>query len=163
MRGLGSRLTRLGVDATCYTYPGQEIPYIRGRVQHIFSAAYQPRHIVVQCGGNDSESHPPQEVIKQYSKLIDEIRAVCPDSTITINRIPIRGKNQQTLINIAKINTYIGNRGKRSDRVVCGNFCPDNRRHFKRDLVHFNEEGSDLFARNMSTYLRNFRHRLQKP
>ena len=109
------------------------------------------------------KSHPPpQEVIKQYNKLIDEIKTVCPDSTITINRIPIRGKNQQTIINIAKINTFFGNRGKRTDRVVCGNFCPDNNRRHKRDLVHFNEEGSDLFARNMLTYLRKFRHRLQK-
>ena len=70
MRGLGGLLADEGVDATVYCYPGQQIQYIQQRLHGIFSAEYQPRNIVVQCGGNDAEARPPHLVVREYDELV---------------------------------------------------------------------------------------------
>ena len=162
VRGLGARLSDMETDATCYTYPGQEIPHIRERISHIFSADYQPSHVIIQCGGNDADRHPPHQVVREYAQLVKEVRQICPQATISFSNIPKRRTDELTLVNISKISAYISNRGKRGDGFFSVNLCPSDRRHFSKDLIHFNDVGSDLFARNLATYCQNFHHRLQK-
>ena len=162
MRGLGGLLADEGVDATVFCYPGQQIKYLNQRLHGIFSAEYQPRNIVVQCGGNDAEARPPHLVVSEYDELVKELKRMCPHSNIILNQIPARGLNPKILENIAKINTYLNNRGKRGDGVFFNNPCPIDRQLFKSDLVHFNAKGMCFFARKLSTYLVNFHWCLQK-
>ena len=156
MRGVGSRLVERGVDATVYTYPGLELPHIQKSVINIFTPEYQPSHVVIQCGGNDASIRPPHQVVREYERLVRTLEDVCPESTITLGLIPPRGTDPIIIDNIAKINTYISNRGKRGDRVVFCNSCPSDSQHFKRDLIHFNETGTNIFTDRLATHILNF-------
>ena len=147
VRGVGSRLVERGVDATVYTYPGLELPHIQKSVINIFTPEYQPSHVIIQCGGNDAATRPPHQVVREYERLVRTLEDVCPESTITIGLI---------IDNIAKINTYISNRGKHGDRVVFCNACPSDSQHFKRDLIHFNETGTNIFTDRLATHILNF-------
>ena len=147
VRGLGARFGSMGIDATCYTYTGQEIAHIREQVCHIFSADYQQYHCAV-WGGMMQIVTPPHKVVREYDKLVRKIRNVCPLSTISLNSIPMSDTNKVTLENIAKINTNIlCNRGKRGDGILSVNLCLSDRLHFKKDL----------FVQRQSHYLAHFR------
>ena len=84
VRGLGGLLADEGVDATVYCYPGQQIQHIKQRLHGIFSAEYQPRNIVVQCGGNDAETRPPHLVVREYDELVKELKRMRPHSNIIL-------------------------------------------------------------------------------
>ena len=129
VRGVGSRLVEQGVDATVYTYPGLELPHIQKSVINIFTHEYQPSHVIIQCGGNDAETRPPHQVVREYERLVRTLEDVCPESTITLGLIPPRGTDPISIATIAKINTYISNRGKHGDRVVFCNACPSDSQH----------------------------------
>ena len=155
VRGVGSRLVERGVDATVYTYPGLELPHIQKSVINIFTPEYQPSHVIIPCGGNDAATCPPHQVVREYERLVRTLEDVCPESTITLGLIPPRGTDPIIIGNIAKINTYISNRGKHGDRVVFCNACPSDRQHFKRDLIHFNETGTNIFTDRLATHILN--------
>ena len=155
VRSASGHLAEKGISATVYAYPGHELPYIRKRISKIFTPRYQPQHVVVQCGGNDATTRPPHQVVREYDRLVNEVRRVCPETTITLNLIPPRGSD------IAKINTYISSRGKRDDRLVNCDPCPRDSAHFKRDLTHFNETGIHIFASRLAAHIQNLRVCLQ--
>ena len=160
VRGVSGHLAEKGISATVYAYPGHELSYIRKRISIIFTPRYQPQHVVVQCGGNDA-TRPPHRVVREYDRLVTEVRRACPETTITLNLIPPRGSNDTILENIAKINTYISNRGKRGDRLVSCDPRPRDSAHFKRDLTHFNETGIHIFASRLAAHIPNLRVCLQ--
>ena len=91
--GLGAKLNAHGTNATCYTYAGSTIPEIRSRIPHVLPSDNQLRRIVIQCGGNDAESQPSNEIIKQYDNLIGDIQRRCPRASIILSKIPSRKKN----------------------------------------------------------------------
>ena len=126
-----------------------------------FTPRYQPQHVVVQCGVNDATTRPPHQVVREYDRLVNEVRRACPETTITLNLIPPRGSDDTILENIAKINTYISNRGERGDHLVSCDPCPRDSAHFKRDLTHFNETGIHIFASRLAAHIQNCRVCLQ--
>ena len=73
-RGAGAQLAQQGIQATCFTYAGCEIPDIRGRLRKIVPKTHKPGHVILQCGGNDAEKRPAERVIGQYESLINEVR-----------------------------------------------------------------------------------------
>ena len=161
MQGVSGHLAEKGISATVYAYPGHELPYIRKRISKIFTPRYQPHHVVVQCGGNDAATRPLHQVVREYDRLVNEVRRACPETTITLNLIPPRGSDDTILENIAKINTYISNRGKRGDRLVSCDPCPCDSAYSKMDLTHFNETGIHIFASRLAAHIQNFRVCLQ--
>lgn len=155
-RGVGSRLQQHGVDAVCFTYPGCELPHIRSRVPHVLPSNSKPKHVILQCGGNDLERQPADKVVHQYNCLVKEVRSRCPSAMITLSKIPPRRDNPATLNKIAMVNTYLENMGKRGNGVTCVEACPKAPHHFKSDKVHFNKEGTELYASNIVDHLGNF-------
>ena len=157
-RGLGTELCRNGVDAICYTYPGTTIPQIASRIPYLLpkSSATEYQEIVLQCGGNDAEEFCPSSVVKEYEQLIEKVRGKAPYARIHLSTIPLRRSNPVVLEKIAKINTYIKNHGKRGDNVDCIHVCPSDQHMYKKDRVHFNEEGKKRYGANTARAITNF-------
>ena len=91
VRGVSSNLHKRNIDNVSYCYPGAEIPTIRSRINSVLPRNSTPRQVFLQAGGNDLESHPADQVIKQYDKLIHQVKSRCSNATtILLGRIPPR-------------------------------------------------------------------------
>ena len=157
-------LNRNGIDAICYTYPGTTIPQIASRVPHLMPKhlVKEYQHIMLQCGGNDAEEYCPSTIIKNYERLIKKVRDQAPHARIHLSTIPPRRNNPNVLEKIAKINTYIKNRGKWNDNVECIQVCPTDQQMYKTDRVHFSEDGTKMYGVNTARAIVNFHRTAQK-
>ena len=155
IRGASSNLNSHGVDTIAYTYPGMDLNYIKSRIRFLCSNKTQhPKNIILQCGGNDLEDHEPSRVVQSYESLIAEVRKYLPTSIITVSAIPPRRHNSRILESIAKVNTYLKNRGKQEDGVLYLDCVPKSYNlHFKRDHVHFNPEGVQVYSAGLLKHL----------
>ena len=147
-RGLGTKLCQTNASCSTYTYPGSDIPYLRGRIRHIISPQNQPAHVLRQCGGNDATHVTSDQVIHEYKALIKEVRQCSPNSIITLCAIPPRKDNAILLNTIAAINDWMKHRAARGDGVYFVKACPQSPTLFKRDKVHFNAKGLHVYARH---------------
>ena len=147
-RGLGQRLSSRGISATTYSYPGAQIPLIRNRVPHILPKSNDTTAVLLQCGGNDTDSNNPDPVIDQLEGLIRDIRQQRPNSDILFSSIPPWPRNRKALRNINYINDYFRDRGARNDRVKIIYVVPKMPEHFAKDKIHFSENGKKLYACN---------------
>ena len=75
---------------------------------------------------------------------------------ILISTIPPWGKKRDT---INYINDYLRNRGARNDPVRLLEAMPQAPMYFSKDVIHFNENGKQLCARNIAAFLSNFTRR----
>ena len=164
------------IDAMVYTYPGAPIPRLVSRLRHIINQ--DNSNIVLQCGGNDLELASPAAVVREYDHLISEVRQLAPNAHIYISAIPPRNGRAHIYISaipprngrahiledIAKVNTYLSNRGRRGDDVTCIHVCPTDLHHFSRDKVHCNDRGRKEYGMAMASVLkRNFHMVQNKP
>ena len=152
-RGVGEQLRKRGVDSTCFSYAGTQIPHIRSRVAHILNTHQQPANVILQCGGNDLETQPAEKVIAHYESLVGIVRARCPKSNIILSRVPYRrrGRNLNSKINC--LNSYLESRGNRNDGISYVDACPPSLDMFKKDLVHFNVKGLKFYADKLSNFV----------
>ena len=156
MRGVSSNLHKRNIDNVSYCYPGAEIPTIRSRINSVLPRNSRPRQVFLQAGGNDLESHPADQVIKQYDKLIHQVKSRCSNvTTILLGRIPPR-RHPALTDKIKKVNTYLNNRGMRGDNVKFVDCCPSFPSQFSRDRVHFNSEGAKVYADKLACHVINF-------
>ena len=155
-RGLGAKLNAHGTNATCYMYAGSTILEIRSRIPHVLPSDNQPPRIVIQCGGNDAESQPSNEIIKQYDNLIGDIQRRCPRASIILSKIPQRKKNKDVLNNISRVNSFPQHRATESDGVWVIDVCPQDPALYRKDLVHFNVKGCRVYVKQMQSKLSNF-------
>ena len=130
-------------------YPGANIPLICSRVPHIFPKNNEPTTILLQCGGNDTVNRNPDPIIDQYEGLIKDIRRQRPNSDILISTIPPQRKNKKTIIYIID---FLRDRGARNDRVRLLEAVPKALKYFSKDEIHFNENGKQLYARNIAAF-----------
>ena len=163
VRGLGSRLQSLGNNATTFTYPGRDIPYIRGRIHKIVSKQNPPERIILQCGGNDAERVPADRVIYEYDGLVSEVRRCCPRAQVILSTIPSRGNKANVHHNIDTINSWLKRRSQYGDGVFCIDVCPQLPGHFKRDMTHFNSKGLNFYAKRLSGQMSNFTRSQRNP
>ena len=152
-RGVGEQLRKRGVDSTCFSYAGTQIPHIRSRVAHILNTHQQPANVILQCGGNDLETQPAEKIIAHYESLVGIVRARCPKSNIILSRVPYRrrGRNLNSKINC--LNSYLESRGNRNDGISYVDACPPSLDMFKKDLVHFNVKGLKFYADKLSNFV----------
>ena len=155
-RGLGAKLNALGTNVTCYTYAGSMIPEIRSRIPYILPSDNQPRRVVIQCGGNDAESQPSNEIIKQYDNLIGDIQRRCPRASVILSKIPPRRKSKDVLDNISRVNIFLQHRATEGNGVWVIDVCPHDPAMYRKDLVHFNVKGCRAYAKQMHSRLLNF-------
>ena len=155
-RGLGSKLNALGTNATYYTYPGRTIPEIRSRISTILPADNQPRLVVLQCGGNDAESHSTDQITAQYDYLINDFQRRRPQAKVILSKIPPRKKNKDILDSISRINTYLQERSMKGDKVDVIDICPHDPALFRKDMVHFNVKGTRVYAKQMHSMFSHF-------
>ena len=152
-RGVGEQLRKRGVDSTCFSYAGTQIPHIRSRVAHILNTHQQPANVILQCGGNDLEIQPAEKVIAHYESLVGIVRDCCPKSNIILSRVLYRrrGRNLNSKINC--LNSYLESRGNRNDGISYVDACPPSLDMFKKDLVHFNVKGLKFYADKLSNFV----------
>ena len=141
-------LRTAGLNGLTYCYPGQQVPYITSRIEHILKDDY-PDFVYLQCAGNDLESYPNSWVIQEYELLIKTVRSLSPQSTIILGAVPLRGTDNELHTRIHMFNTYLLNRGKQADNVVYLNAAPIDLKHYKKDMVHFNSVGASIFENNI--------------
>ena len=133
------------------------MPRIRQRIRHIIPRDNPPPQIFLPAGGNDLEEHEPHLVIREYDRLIKEVKRVAPSSHVVIGRIPYRHFNKTLHENIDKVNMFLENRAKRGDDVSYVDACPAFPFHYvKHDLVHFNRKGNEIFGTRVACELINF-------
>ena len=151
VRGLAHRVSRQGFSATSFMYPGSELPVLRDRVPAIFSRNFKPNAVVLQCAGNDiANGHPVAQVVQQLDSLIHDIKIRCPDADIIVNKIPPRGHNHELLRNIEIVNNYISDMSKaKGSKVFSSDACPKSYRCYRKDEIHFNHKGKQLYAQEM--------------
>ena len=155
-RGLGSKLHKCGVDAVTYSYPGTRIEHIRSRIPHILSGDRQPKQVVLQCGGNDAETETADCVMRNYDSLINDVRHCCPNASIVVCTVPPRGEKRDVMDNIDTLNTYLDQRATCGDNVWCIDVCHKSLKMYRKDKVHFNNEGLKFYARALARQLSNF-------
>ena len=161
VRGLGHKLTKHGFDLTTFMYRGAELPVIRDRISAILYNDFQPDVVVLQCAGNDiGNGCPTAQVVEQLDCLVHEIKRCSPGAYIVINRIPPRGHNSNLIAEIEMVNNFIISVSKqRGLGVYCSDACPKMYRYFRKDAVHFNHAGKQLYANEMAKMLINFPRR----
>ena len=156
MRGVGGKLHKFGVNATSYTYAGTKVEHIRNRIPHILNSDVQPKHVILQCGGNDAEAERADSVMRNYEQLIDDVRGRCPNASIVLCTVPPRGENRDVLRNIDTLNSYLQQRATCGDNVWCIDICPKSLKMYRRDKVHFNKYGLKYYAKALVGQLSNF-------
>ena len=108
VRCLAHRVSRQQLSATSFMYPGYDQPVLRDRVPAILSDDFNPDVLVLQCAGNDiANGHPVAEVGQQLDYLVHDIKSICPDADIIVNKIAPRGHNNELPKNIETVNEYI--------------------------------------------------------
>ena len=144
--GVGAALHNHGIDVTTYTYAGTHIPHIRSRLKGIFNPSYQPQSVILQCGGNDLEAQPVDRVAFQFECLINDVRRLCPNARIIVNKIPLRRGKASILRKITAMNAHL----EKMSNVLCIDACPKALEYFRRDMVHFNKDGIQQYAATLA-------------
>ena len=160
--GVGKRLRERGIDNITYCFPGAHLPQIRNRLNKIIVPGKIPKNIVVQAGGNDIEHHRTDLVVKEYGTLIKALKSQCPKSNIVLCKIPCRSPFQWLHEEIAKVNTFLANstHGGNVHFIDLGpEFGP---RYFRKDMVHFNHEGIQVYGDKVACSLINFQVNLPR-
>ena len=155
-KGAGSRLHDRGVSAECYTYAGCEIPHIKDRIRHVISKPRQHSICVLQAGGNDAERRPVEHVISQYNALIDEVRRCTPGTDIMISAIPPRRNNTAIINKIESINAHLQQKCSIERGLHYVQVFPDQVKLYKKDKVHFNIRGANVYAMRLASAIKGF-------
>ena len=137
-------------------YCGSHVPHIQSRIRQILNTAKQPKRIVLQCGGNDTERQSAETVCARIETLRGNIRRLCPNSDILINKVPPQGNHQKVLRTIEKLNASLDQRYRYDEHVEIIDVCPKASHFFRRDMVHFNAKGVSQFAENLADSLSIF-------
>ena len=156
IKGAGGRLNKLGIPAECYSYPGSEIPRIRSRLKHVIPEPNKHSLCVLQAGGNDAERRPVESVIAQYDTLIDEVRRCTPGTHIMISAIPPRRNNNLIINKIERLNAHLQQKCSRDQGLHYVQVYPDYVHWYKRDLVHFNRRGDNVYAERLASAIEGF-------
>ena len=156
VKGVGARLHQRGIDNIVYSFPGAHLPLIRDRLDTILVPGKIPKNIVIQAAGNDVGHNRTDLVVKEYDKLIKDLRSRCPYSKIWLCKVPRRLQLSWLYSEIAKINTFLehSNHGKNVKFIdSCPEFGP---RYFKKDMVHFNNKGVQVYGDKIACSVINF-------
>ena len=91
--------------------------------------------------------------------LVGDIRRLCPNSDILINKVPPRGNHRKVLRTIDKLNACLDQRYRYDEHFEIIDVCPKAPHFFCRDMVHFNAKGVSQFAENLANKLSFFYER----
>ena len=156
VKGVGKRLRERGIDNTTYCFRGAQLPQIRNRLSTLIVPGKIPKNIVVQAGGSDVENHRTDLVVREFDKLIRTLKSQCPQSNTMLCKVPCRSPFPWLHDEIAKVNTFLANSFCGS-KVTCIDLCPEFvPRYFKKDMIHFNRKGLQVYGNKMACAVINF-------
>ena len=143
------------MGAQTYTYPGATIPFLRKRVLNVLKPSNEPQTIHLLGGGNDcTESNVKvRDVKNEYSRLLDDVKQRCPNSTIFINQIPPRPDHNTA---ISALNSRLKHLCDPKNDIYFVDACPKTKEYFIEDLVHFNGKGVSFYADRLVDAMTNF-------
>ena len=156
VRGLGPKLHALGVNATCFSYAGADIPTIQSRISSILPTGTNPNRVILQVAGNDAAKQPTGRIVARYEALVRDVRKRCPQAEIILSKIPPRKGSGKMMATINEVNSHLDKFSVQFTKVSAIDVCPTSLYHFKRDCTHFNMHGLNHYANNLTNYLTNF-------
>ena len=176
-RGLAEELVeRAGISAKGHIFPGATIPAIAENATHIFNANYQPKKIMVQVGGIDALRWRAPKVTKEYKRLVNMLKSLCPKSEIILSHLTYKdyhGNNSAKVVDginrktnrpeflvpgdrmrIDNINHSLDCWAKSMENVSVIDATPDDEpsNFSRRDGLHFSREGRAAFYENCLKY-----------
>ena len=155
------------VDCDMHSYSSNNIYDLTEKALKIFTPKYQPKNVIIQAAGIDTFTKTCPQIMTKYRNLTATIQALCPNSEIIVSAIPSRERHglyrgSDRRVNI--MNTSIkGHANLKKLKFMNAAPVPDSM--YRRDGIHFNEEGCKKYASNVYEFLStlpNFNVPIQK-
>ena len=158
-RGTKNALRNNNVEALEYSFPGYDLPGLRGEIIPILQENPQVDTVVVTAGGNDCEKYGvtlPQ-IKAEYDALIDAIKIQQGwECKVIINAVPQRRRiTHEARHKIAGLNLEHYYHSDPDKHVFFVDSAPKTGAFF-RDRVHLNYHGQDYWARKVAGVISNF-------
>jgi hypothetical protein len=161
VRGVGLKLNDDKLDVLTYTNAGCSIRHIHPRVKHMIPPNFDGS-LILQIGGNDCSDNDSEYVISSYDKLLNDVKSYVPNASIYVSAIPPRRGNDYLRYKIQNVNKFLHFRSTFENGITFID-CPvfDEKLHFRKDGVHFNEYGREIYVSNLRHILtKNFQRAL---
>lgn len=158
-RGTKNALRNNNVEAMEYSFPGYQLPELRGEIIPILEKNPQVDKVVITAGGNDCEREGvtlPQ-IKAEYDALVDAIKIQQGwDCKVIINAVPQRRRaTRETRHKIAGLNLEHYYHSDPDKYVYFVDSAPKTAAYFY-DRVHLNHHGQDYWARKVAGVISNF-------
>ena len=79
-----------------------------------------------------------------------------PNASIVVCTVPPRGEKRYVMENIDTLNTYLDQRATCGDNVWCIDVCHKFMKMYRKDKVHFNNDGLKFYTRALARELSKF-------
>ena len=156
VRGVGAALNRIKVNALAYANPGCNIHHISRRIHNMVPKHFTGK-VVLQVGGNDCGETDSETVIGRFEALVFLLRSHAPDCQLFVNEIPPRNKCSYSTFKIRTVNDFLHHLSlfeKNITYISHSHFADV--QHFKKDGVHLNNTGFDLYIQTLANCLQDF-------
>jgi hypothetical protein len=156
VRGVGVMLNDDRLDVVTYTNPGCSIRHIHPRIKHMIPEGFDGS-LVLQVGGNDCSDNDSEKVINAYDMLLNDVKRLIPNANIFVCAIPPRRGSDYLRYKIQNVNKFLHFRSTFDDKMTfidCVLF--DKKLHFRKDGVHFNAYGREIYVSNLRLVLTKF-------
>ena len=149
VRGVATGLNVRGVNTVSYTNAGCTIPHILPRLHNMIPTDFKGT-LVLQLAGNDCSQIDAESVILRYELLLKEVSRIAPDCHVILGAIPPRTGNEFTKYRIKCVNDFLHHTCLFSKSYTFME-CPLHlsSMYFKKDNVHFNNVGLNLYVSNL--------------
>jgi hypothetical protein len=161
VRNVGGALHKRGVHTVCYTNPGCVISNISERITNMVPRNFEGK-LILQIAGNDCSEHQAISVMDNYEVLLTKIKSHIPKCQIFLCEIPPRYRNRYTQFKIQQVNDFLHHTAIFSNDmhfISCPDYILD--KHFKRDAIHLNNIGFELYVNNLYDTIQDFLHVFQ--
>ena len=147
-----------------HIFPGTCLDFLQDGATEILDSKYQPKNIVIQGGGIDSDQSTAPAIMAKYKRLIKTVRLAAPSSRICISAIPLRShhknknlpkyKTSDNRINI--LNLSLKSFAEKQKNIEFIDICPKESKLFERDGIHMNINGKREYAENLVNNINYF-------
>ena len=156
VRGVGASLNLKKINAISLCNPGCTIPQISCRIHNMIPRNFCG-NVILQVGGNDCSEVHSEMVIYRFETLLFLIRQHAPECRIYVNEVPQRSGNKYIAYKIRNVNDFLHHMSVFEDISLICHPHLRSENYLRKDGVHFNKEGYELYINNIISELTDFR------